>query len=79
MTRKVKRLLSDLNVDGSKTENVPPNIFFNLEKKNHNKKTIMDLGIEDDSTTSNDEKIMEAIESYYKTLSHVQPIHMNTI
>ena len=53
---------------GSKTENAPPNIFFNLEKKNHNKKTIRELRKEDDSTTYNDEKILEAIERYYKTL-----------
>ena len=46
----------------------PAKYFFNLEKKNHNKKTIRELRIEDDSTTYNDEKILEAIERYYKTL-----------
>ena len=46
----------------------PTKYFFNLEKKNHNKKTIRELRTEDDSTTYNDEKILEAIERYYKTL-----------
>lgn len=46
----------------------PTKYFFNLEKKNHNKKTVRELRIEDDSTTYNDEKIMQTIERYYKTL-----------
>lgn len=79
MTRKVKRLYSDLNVDGSKTENAPPNIFFNLERKNHKKKNIRALRIEDDSTTYNDEKIMEAIERYYKILYTCTTNTHNTI
>lgn len=59
----------------------PTKYFFNLEKKNHNKKTVRELRIMDDSTTYNDEKIMQAIERYYiiKHCVHVQPIHMNTI
>ena len=42
--------------------------FFNLEKKNHNKKTITELRLEDDSTTYNKDPILEAIENYYKKL-----------
>ena len=47
----------------------------------HNKKTIRELRIEDDSTTNNDEKILEAIERYYKTLytCTTDTVHMNTI
>ena len=37
----------------------PTKYFFNLEKRNHNKKTITELRIEDDSITYNDEKILE--------------------
>ena len=58
----------------------PTEYFFNLEKKNHNKKTIRELRIENDSTTYNDEKILEAIERYYKTLfSCTTNTHVNDL
>ena len=56
MTRKVKGLYSDLNVDGSNTEDARQ-ILLQPGKKKRNKKT-----------TYNDEKILAAIERYYKTL-----------
>ena len=46
----------------------PTKYFFNLERKNHNKKAIRELRIEDDLTTYNDKEILAAIERYYKTL-----------
>lgn len=79
MTRKVKRLYSDLNVDGSKTENAPPNIFLTSKERTTTKKNIRALRIEDDSTTYNDEKIMEAIERYYKILYTCTTNTHNTI
>ena len=46
----------------------PTKYFFNLEKKNHNTKTITELRLEDDSTTYDKELMLEAIENYYKKL-----------
>ena len=42
--------------------------FFNMEKRNCNKKTISELRLQDESTTTNEKKILDHIENYYKNL-----------
>lgn len=42
--------------------------FFNLEKRNYNKKTISELRLQDETTTNNEKLILESIESYYEDL-----------
>ena len=42
--------------------------FFNLEKRNYNKKTTSDLRIQDDSTTCNEKQILDQIEGYFKKI-----------
>ena len=42
------------------------NIFFNLEKRNYNKKTIRELHLEDESTTTDDKQILDQIENYFR-------------
>ena len=46
----------------------PTKYFFNLEKKNYNKKTIGELRLQDESTTCNEQEILEQIEAYFKNL-----------
>jgi len=46
----------------------PTKYFFNLEKRNYNKKTIRELCLEDESTTTNDKQILEQIETYFRDL-----------
>ena len=43
----------------------PTKYFFNLEKRNYNRKTITELRIEGETTTNNESQILEAIEKYY--------------
>ena len=43
-------------------------VFFNLEKRNYNRKTISELRIQDDSTTCNAKQILDQIEDYFKKL-----------
>ena len=46
----------------------PTKYFFNLEKRNYNRKTISELRIQDDSTTCNVKQILDQIEDYFKEL-----------
>ena len=46
----------------------PTKYFFNLEKRNYNRKTITELGIESETVTNNETQILEAIENYYSEL-----------
>ena len=46
----------------------PTKYFFNLEKRNYNRKTISELRIQDDSTTCNVKQILDQIEDYFKKL-----------
>ena len=46
----------------------PTKYFFNLEKRNYNKKTIRELRLEDESTTINDKQILHQIENYFRDL-----------
>ena len=48
--------------------NAQQNIFFNLEKRNYNKKTIRELCQEDESKTTNDKQILDQIETYFRDL-----------
>ena len=49
-----------------RTGRAPNKIFFNLEKRNCNKKTIRELHLEDKSTTINDKQILDQIEAYFR-------------
>ena len=44
------------------------NYFFNLEKRNYNKKTISELRLQDESTANNENVILDQIETFYKNL-----------
>jgi len=46
----------------------PTKYFFNLEKRNYNKKTISELRLQDESTTNNENVILNEIETFYKNL-----------
>ena len=46
----------------------PTKYFFNLEKRNYNKKTISELRLQDDSTTNNRNVILDQIKTYFKNL-----------
>jgi len=46
----------------------PTKYFFNLEKRNYDRKTITELRIEGETTTNNESQILEAIEEYYNEL-----------
>ena len=46
----------------------PTKYFFNLEKRNYNKKTISELRLQDNSTTNNRNVILDQIETYFKNL-----------
>ena len=49
-------------------EKRPTKYFFNLEKRNYNKKTISELRLQDESTTNNENVILDQIETFYKNL-----------
>ena len=40
------------------------NYFFNLEKRNYNKKTISELRLQDESTANNENVILDQIENF---------------
>ena len=46
----------------------PTKYFFNLEKRNYNRKTIRELRLQDKSTTNNEKVILDQIETFYKNL-----------
>ena len=46
----------------------PTKFFFNQEKRNYNKKTIRELRLQDESTTHNENEILDQIETFYKKL-----------
>ena len=46
----------------------PTKYFFNLQKKNYNKKTITKLHGEDGTTINNEKQILDSIEKYYSQL-----------
>ena len=46
----------------------PTKYFFNLEKKNYNKKAITELHGEDGTTINNEKQILDSIEKYYSQL-----------
>ena len=46
----------------------PTKFVFNMEKQNYNKKTISELRLQDESTTTNEKKIFDHIGNYYKNL-----------
>jgi len=46
----------------------PTKYFFNLEKRNYNKKTILELELDNGELISEEKLILQTIESYYKDL-----------
>ena len=46
----------------------PTKYFFNLEKRNYNKKTISELRLQDESTTNNENVNLDQIETFCKNL-----------
>ena len=46
----------------------PTKYFFNLEKRNHNKKIVTELTTEDDSSIKDENVILDKIESFFKGL-----------
>ena len=46
----------------------PTKYFFNPEKRNYNRKTISELRLQDESTTNNENVILDQIETFYKNL-----------
>ena len=46
----------------------PTKYFFNQEKRNYNKKTIRELRLQEESTTYNENEILDQIETFYKKL-----------
>ena len=67
MRKRVNRLCLELNVVGRKR---PTKYFFNLEKRNYNKKTISELRLQDESTTNNENVILDQIEIFIKIYIH---------
>ena len=46
----------------------PTKYFFNLEKRNYNKKTVTELKTDRDTTIKDEKQILDEIESYYNNL-----------
>ena len=46
--------------------------FFNLEKRNYNRKTINEIRLENDETTTNETQILSMIQTYYSNLYNSQ-------
>ena len=46
----------------------PTKYFFNLEKRNYNKKTVTELNIDNDTTVKDEKTILYQIESFYEEL-----------
>ena len=53
----------ELNVVGRKRREANKVYFFNLEKRNYNKKTISELRLQDESTTNNENVILDQIDT----------------
>ena len=47
----------------------PTKYFFNLEKRNHNHKTIKEFKYPEGKSVTKEEEILEEIESFYKELN----------
>ena len=52
----------------------PTKYFFNLEKRNYNRKVIKSLKQSDEQTILDEAKILEEIEAYYIRLLWTQPV-----
>ena len=52
---------------GEKRER-PTKYFFNLERRNYNKKTISELWMENKTIIKNKTQVLDAIEKYFKDL-----------
>ena len=56
----------------------PTKYFFNLEKRNHNKKTVTELKTDRDTTIMDEKQIQDEIESYYNNLYTTDIIFSHT-
>ena len=61
-------LCSERNVAGWRRANAQPSIFLTWRKKSYSKKTIGELRLQDESTTCNEQEILDQIEDYFKNL-----------
>ena len=68
MNAKGKKCCLGRNVVRLKKVKGQPNIFFNLEKRNYNKKTISELELDNGELLTVEKLILQEIESYYKDL-----------
>ena len=46
--------------------------FFNLEKQNYNRKTISEIKLENDETTTDETQVLSMIQGYYSNLYNSQ-------
>ena len=46
----------------------PTKYFFNLERRNYNKKTIYELRMENETIIKNETQVLDAIENYFNNL-----------
>ena len=56
----------------------PTKYFFNLEKRNYNKKTVTELKTDSDTTIKDEKQILDEIESYYNNLYTTDIIFSHT-
>ena len=56
----------------------PTKYFFNLEKRNYNKKTVTELKTDRDTTIKDEKQILDEIESYYNNLYTTDIIFSHT-
>ena len=69
MKKRDVRRFFDRNGNGSRKEiERTSRYFFNLEKRNYNRKTITELRINDNEREGEEGKILEAIEKFYEDL-----------
>ena len=62
--RKETQQFLDRSIDGWKKVSAPPNTFFNLERRNFNKKTISELRVENETIINNETQVLDTIEKY---------------
>ena len=68
MTKKEKRQFIDLKHVGWRKVKSLPNMFFNLEKRNYEKKTIPQIKLNNGQKTTDPQLIQKEIESYFSGL-----------
>ena len=72
MKIKAKLPISGLNAAGYKKAKKLKKYFFNLEKRNYNRKTINEIKLENDETTTDKTQILSMIQRYCSNLYNSQ-------